>query len=55
MQRDTLEDENSTKQNTQDNGRSMIHQLFLPTTFAKFTELTETKIPGKEEKKIRNC
>ena len=56
MQRDALEDENSTKQNTRDNERSIVHQLFVPiTTYAKFTKLTETEIPGEEEKKIRNC
>ena len=56
IQRDALEDDNGTKQSTRDNGRSTIHQLFVSTTiYAKFTKLTETKIPGEEEKTIRNC
>ena len=45
MQRDALEDDNIMKQNTRDNVRSTIHQLFVPTTiYAKFTKLTETKV-----------
>ena len=56
MQRDALEEKNITKQNTRGNGHSTIHQLFLRTTvYAKFMKLAETKIPGKEEKTIRNC
>ena len=52
MQRDALEDENSTKQNTRDNKRSTIHQVFVPKKLRKkLRNSPKQKIPEARKRK----